>query len=107
MVLLLLWSLAAFGTIQRLRAVLLPHLACFCSHSGVQDVVRFTNNIQDNPWFGPAGPAMNGGPGERDLCANRLNRYQQRNMTEAKEVKTRGFGRATVKNFTIHRKVVL
>ena len=59
--------------------------------------MRFTNNIQDNPWFGPAGPAMNGGPGERDLCANRLNRYQQRNMTEAKMVKTRGYGRATVR----------
>lgn len=34
--------------------------------------------------------------GETDLCANRLNRYQQRNMTEAKTVKTRGYGRATV-----------
>lgn len=77
-------------------AVLLPYLPYSCVARGVQDVVRFTNNIQDNPWFGPAGPAMNGGPGERDLCANRLNRYQQRNMTEAKEVQTRGFGRATV-----------
>ena len=77
-------------------AVPFPHLPCHCVDRGVQDVVRFTNNIQDNPWFGPAGPAMNGGPGERDLCANRLNRYQQRNMTEAKLVKTRGYGRATV-----------
>jgi hypothetical protein len=38
--------------------------------------------------------------GETDLCANRLNRYQQRNSTgRIDEVQTNGTGRATVIHF--------
>ena len=40
--------------------------------------------------------------GETDLCANRLNRYQQRNSTgRIDEVKTNGTGRATVVGFSL------
>ena len=37
--------------------------------------------------------------GERDLCGNRLKRYQQRNSTETDVVTQPGRGRATVIHF--------
>ena len=37
--------------------------------SGVQDVIRFTNNIEDhNRYFPRGGPGDRGGEGETDLC---------------------------------------
>jgi hypothetical protein len=42
--------------------------SCTCC-SGVQDVVRFTNNIEDNNRYFPrGGPGNRGGDGEKDLC---------------------------------------
>jgi hypothetical protein len=67
----------------------------------VQDVVRFTNNIEDNNRYFPrGGPGNRGCDEEKDLCGNRLNRYQQRNSTgKIDEVTKPGRGRATVIHF--------